>query len=53
MIPELTVPIGNDHWIDGPYLTLFILDTGKQAPSEEPDEMHKATFHKGLHCLLR
>ena len=28
--------------------------TGTLANSEDPDEMpHKASFHQGLHCLLR
>ena len=39
------------------YLTLYILDTGKQniwANSEEPNEMpHNAAFHQDLHYLQR
>ena len=27
--------------------------TGTLANTEDLDEMHKAAFHQGMHCLLR
>ena len=49
---EYRVLSGSDPYSLSLFLALFILESWTN--SEDPDEMsHKATFHQGLHCLLR